>query len=70
MEMKIKAPKNFMNFGVTTEGCFVADTNDSANCDTMKIQLPRGTWDIKKVDGCNVVLKKRRGVTPSWTWTK
>lgn len=48
----VKIPKGFMNCGVTLDNHFVADTNDSANWDTLKFPLPepKNKWIIKCYD--------------------
>lgn len=58
-QIEIKKPKNFMNCSVTTDNHFIADTNDSANWDTLKFPLPKGKWSIYsyKNDNSIVVLQ-------------
>ena len=58
-QIEIKKPKNFMNCSVTTDNHFTADTNDSANWDTLKFPLPKGKWSIYsyKNDNSIVVLQ-------------
>ena len=38
----------YLNCGVTTDNCLIADTNDSSNWKTIKIPLPEGKWEIYK----------------------
>ncbi len=52
-KIEIKLPKGFMNTGVTICNNFIADTNDSANWDTLKFPLPKlskGVWEIFNID--------------------
>jgi hypothetical protein len=44
--LNIELPKNFMNVGVTNNNELVADTNNSAEWDTLKFPLPKGKWRI------------------------
>jgi len=44
--LNIELPKNFMNVGITNNNELVADTNNSAEWDTLKFPLPRGKWRI------------------------
>jgi hypothetical protein len=48
-EIDVKLPRGFMNVGIGTDNSLVADTNDSANWDTIKFPLPDvdGVWEIK-----------------------
>ncbi len=46
MQIEITMPKGYMNVGITTDNFLVADTNDSANWDTLKFPLPEGKWSI------------------------
>ncbi len=39
--IQIVLPKKFMNLAITTDNYFIADTNDSANWDTLKFPLPK-----------------------------
>jgi len=56
MKIEIKIPKGFMNTAVTTDNFFIADTNDSANWDTLKFPLPEGNWSIFNVSNNKVTL--------------
>lgn len=52
----IEIPKGFMNTGVSTCNHFIADTNDSANWDTIKFPLPKGKWSIQNIKNKMVTL--------------
>lgn len=54
--LTIEIPKGFMNTGVSTCNHFIADTNDSANWDTIKFPLPKGKWSIQNIEGKIVTL--------------
>lgn len=54
----VKIPKGFMNTRVTTKNFFVADTNDSANWDTIKFPLPKGKWVILSNHKQDVIIGK------------
>lgn len=59
-EITIELPKGFMNTAVVINkgySFFVADTNNSANWDTLKFPLPDGKWYIWNQKGKNVILK-------------
>jgi hypothetical protein len=56
MKIEIEIPKGFMNIGVSVDNFFIADTNDSANWDTLKFPLPDGKWSIYNVSGKKVTL--------------
>ena len=58
--IEVKLPKGFMNVGITVNNNFIADTNNSANWDTLKFPLPRGRWSIKKIEGKKVVLRRKK----------
>jgi len=51
-------PNNFMNTAVTISNDFTADTNDSANWDTLKFPLPepKGKWEIYSIKNKSVLL--------------
>ena len=52
-KIEIKLPKGFMNTGVVYRDKhprFVADTNDSANWDTLDFPLPEGKWEVYSED--------------------
>ena len=57
-KISIILPKNFMNTGVTKNNYFIADTNDSANWDTLEFPLPSGNWKIHSQKGKIVTLVK------------
>ena len=54
--IEVEIPKGFMNVGVTYYH-LVADTNDSANWDTIKFPLPDGNWTLYKTEGKIVTLR-------------
>lgn len=56
--IEIKLPKTFMNVAVTTCNHLTADTNDSANWDTLKFPLPEGKWSIYSMKDGVVMLSK------------
>lgn len=56
--MVIEMPKGYMNTGISNCNHFIADTNDSANWDTLKFPLPKGKWSIQSVKGKMVTLAK------------
>ena len=56
MKIEIKIPNGFMNTAVTTDNFFIADTNDSANWDTLKFPLPEGNWSIFNVSNNKVTI--------------
>ena len=66
----IELPKNFMNVGITNNNELVADTNDSANWDSLKFPLPKGKWRIHsykaKVDTENKKTILKLIDTRSW----
>ena len=45
----VEIPIEFMNCGISTCNNFIADTNNSANWDTLKFPLPKAKyrWNIK-----------------------
>ena len=53
--IEVELPKGYMNVGVAG-GCLIADTNDSANWDTLRFPLPDGEWRIHSQDGKKVRL--------------
>ena len=59
MKIEIEIPKGFMNTVVTTDNFLIADTNDSANWDTLKFPLPRGDWSIYNVSNKKVTLIRK-----------
>lgn len=48
--LDIEIPKGFMNVAVSGK-FLVADTNDSANWDTLKFPLPEGKWKVQYKEG-------------------
>lgn len=51
--LHLKIPKGFMNCEIgyiENQPYFIADTNDSANWDTIQIPLPTGKWEIVRND--------------------
>ena len=54
----VKIPKGFMNTAVTSDNHFIADTNDSANWNTLKFPLPKGRWSIMSIYKQDVLLVK------------
>lgn len=56
--IRVEHPNGWMNCGVTDCNHFVADTNNSANWDTMKIPLPKPKhkWQIKSY--CETIGEK------------
>ncbi len=54
--LTIEIPKGFMNVGISICNHLIADTNDSSNWDTIKFPLPKGKWNILKVEGKIVTL--------------
>jgi len=59
MKIEIKIPKGFMNTAITMDNFFIADTNDSANWDTLKFPLPEGNWSIFNVSNNKVTLIRK-----------
>ena len=59
--IEIKIPKGFMNWGVSLDNYFTADTNDSANWDTLKFPLLLPSdgmrWVIKSNEKCNGMVQ-------------
>lgn len=53
-------PSDFMNIGITTDGYFIADTNNSADWRTIKFKLPKGkgNWVLfnQNIHNGNVTL--------------
>jgi len=51
--IKVVIPENWMNCAVTVDNNFIADTNDSSNCDNLKFPLPKPKhkWHIKSYTG-------------------
>ena len=49
----VEIPIGFMNCGISTCNNFIADTNNSANWDTLKFPLPKPKykWNIKGYKG-------------------
>jgi hypothetical protein len=55
-EIKVKIPKGFMNTSISTDNRLIADTNDSANWDTISFPLPNGPWKIGGYNNENTTL--------------
>lgn len=76
MEIDVIIPKGFMNVGVARNKdekfpILIADTNDSANWDELRIPLPPGDWVIGKYheDGKTITLRhyaRRRTFFSPW----
>lgn len=51
--VEVELPKGFMNCSVSTCNHFIANTNNSANWDTLKFPLPKPKykWNIKCYKG-------------------
>ena len=58
-KIQIELPKGFMNVAVTLNNHLVADTNNSANWDTLKFPLPKGKWSIYNIVGKVVMLERK-----------
>lgn len=56
--IEITLPKGYMNVAVTTDNNLVADTNDSANWDSLKFPLPEGNWSIFSKKDKKLILQK------------
>lgn len=56
-KLTIEIPEGYYNIGVANN-ILVADTNNSANWDVLRIALPKGSWSVYSVRGTKVVLKK------------
>lgn len=46
----------FFNCGITKDNYLIADTNDSYNWKTLKIQLPIGKWSIYSNPSGNKII--------------
>ena len=57
-KIQIELPKGYMNVAVTLDNHLVADTNNSANWDTLKFPLPKGKWRIYNQVGKVVMLQR------------
>lgn len=55
--IEIEIPEGFMNVGITDDNNLIADTNDSANWDTLKFPLPKGKWVIYKTEKKKINLR-------------
>ena len=51
--IEVEIPKGFMNCNISTCNHFIADTNNSANWDTLKFPLPKPKykWNVKCYTG-------------------
>lgn len=51
--INVEYPNGWSNCGITTDNHFIADTNNSANWDTLKFPLPKPKykWNIKCYGG-------------------
>ena len=60
--IEIEIPSGFMNTGVSTDGYFIADTNDGDNWDTLKFPLPWGDWSIhsRTFSGKIIILQNNK----------
>lgn len=54
--IEVIIPKGFMNVAVSIDNCLIADTNDSANWDTIKFPLPIGNWTIHSICNKSVII--------------
>jgi hypothetical protein len=62
--IEVEIPKGFMNCDISTCNHFIADTNNSANWDTLKFPLPKPKykWNIKCYTGDIDKPEKKRVV--------
>lgn len=58
----IEIPKGFFNIEISTCNHLIADTNDSANWDTIKLPLPMGEWVIAGIKDKIVTLKNLNNI--------
>ena len=56
-ELIIKIPKGYMNVGISNSNKLIADTNDSSNWDEIYFPLPKGKWNIEKIDVQTNIIK-------------
>ena len=56
--LDIEIPNGFYNVGISIDNFLIADTNNSANWDTIKFPLPDNNWKVYRVDGKDVRLSK------------
>ena len=56
--IKVELPKGFMNVGVSLSNDLIANTNDSANWDTLRFPLPKPThkWIIHSYEDDNKIV--------------
>lgn len=67
--IEITIPKGFFNVAITKTNNLIADTNDSQNWDTISFPLPPGNWNLKELNGKNVILYRhleRRTFFSKW----
>lgn len=57
-KLTFELPKGFYNIAISISNHLIADTNHTANWDTISIPLPDGEWKIQKVDGKKVTLAR------------
>ena len=57
-KIKIELPKGYMNVDVSLDNDLIADTNDSANWDTLRFPLPKPTfkWIIHSYSDNNKIV--------------
>lgn len=58
-KIQIELPNGFMNVGISNDNYLYADTNNSANWDTLKFPLPNGQFGIESINGKIVTLYKK-----------
>ncbi len=59
--IEVKLPKGFMNVAITIDNHLIADTNNSADWDTLRFPLPPGQWRID-------TIKQQKVVLSDWGW--
>lgn len=57
--IQIELPNGFMNVAISNNNYLYADTNNSANWDTLKFPLPNGEWGIQSINSKIVTLYKK-----------
>lgn len=57
--MTIEIPKDYFNVAISTSNHLIANTNDSANWNTLKFPLPKGKWSILHIINSRVVVLGR-----------
>ena len=57
-KIKVELPKGFMNVGVSLSNDLIANTNDSANWNTLRFPLPKPThkWQIHSYEDDNKIV--------------